>query len=329
MEELLRSLGYSDFELIAERFYSWVYRISPTGRVVKVSTAHRDLRPEGFQTKSEASHFGAEMFTYMEKLAKLGVPIPSISETDLSIVTDRSRGKPFAVLNVPDAGLSVGSLLEHCELPSLRELAKEMICALLPVFYQPCIVSGGYPEVGIDSTASNFTLRDSILAYVDFTAPRYYSPNRGYRIEYPQPDSEVELRQGRWQYYSFCGIITRWLNDCCRIRPDGRGIFLDVLTECLPHEIWRSAKSQLYSLRLPSDLHAPDWRIAIRGAGLTDLRDLACAVAFGDGLDPVGTKQWLGDFYTASRHHPGQPISQERLDSLRVNLLNRFASLSG
>ncbi len=315
-----------EFEFVAERFYSRVYRIP--GRVIKIITPHHILRPDGFASRSEASAFNTEILTYMEKVAALGIPIPSIADTHTVISSARKTNEPFILMDVPDGGLSLEMGLE-CALSSdfLRELAQGMINAVLCVFHQPWLTSG-YPEIGIDPIASNFVFREKDLAtmvYVDFTAPRYFSPDSGYRVEYPQPTSKAEILEAVRRYYEPCGIVTRWLTDCCRIRPDARGIFLDVLNELLPSELWKSVKSQLRSLHLALDIHASEWRKAIHSVSqLADLRDFACAIAATDGADPIGTKQWLNEFFIASRHHPGQLLSDEKLTALRSQLVDRL-----
>ncbi len=312
-----------DFELVAERFYSRVYRIP--GRVVKVITPHHVLRPEGFVNRSEASSFGTEILTYMEKLAALGVPVSPIAETHMVISGVRETGESFVLMDVPDGGASLESLLARASSQEcIRELAHGMVNAILHALRQSRH-AGGYLEVGIDPIASNFVIqKDDIatLTYVDFTAPRYFSADKQHRIEYPQPTSESELRAGRWTYYDPCGIVTRWLTDSCRVRPDARQIFLDVLCQTLPAKLWRALRERLPSLRYkPSQ-----WHSILRDVyGLIDLRDMACELAAADGADPAGTRQWLQKFFEDSRHHPGQPIPDEKLGFLQNQLMQKLA----
>lgn len=323
---LLECYG-KEFEFVAERFYSRVYRIP--GRVIKIITPHHVLRPDGFASRSEASAFMTEILTYMEKIAALGIPVPSIEDTHMVISSARKTNEPFILMDVPDGGISVEKSMEcvQSSLDFLRELAQEMVRAMLHAFHQPRMVEG-YQEIGIDPIASNFVFHDDNLAtmvYVDFTAPRYFSPNHGYRVEYPQPANEAEIREAVWRYYEPCGIITRWFTDCCRIRPDARGIFLDVLEKMLPDKLWGFVRTQLRSLRLPSDIQASEWRHAISEVRqLADFRDFACAIAATDGMNPTETKTWLSTFFIASRHHAGQPLPDEKLADLRCRLFDRL-----
>ncbi len=318
-----------EFEFVAERFYSRVYRIP--GRVIKIITPHHVLRPEGFASRSEASAFMTEILTYMEKVAALGVSVPSLEDTHAVISSAHTTNEPFILMDVPDGGISVEKSMECAESSPdfLRGLAQEMVYAMRCVFRQSRLPDG-CQEVGIDPIASNFVFHNKNLAtmqYVDFTAPRYFSPHYGYRVEYPQPANEAEIREAVWRYYEPCGIITRWLTDCCRIRPDARGIFLDVLKKMLPDELWRSAKSQLQSLHLPPDIRTSEWRHAISEVRqLADFRDLACAIAAADGTNAVGTQKWLSEFFIASRHHAGQPLPDEKLAALKRQLFDRLES---
>mgnify|MGYP001587957091 FL=1 len=316
------------FVLIGERFYSQVYRASTIGRVIKIITSHRVLQSEGFRTKGEAIHFSGEIVTYMEKLAQLGVSVSPISETNISIMGAKNTGESFIVISTPDGGTSVEMLYEKAQSDaSLREFSLEIINNLLPVLYQPKLTNG-YNEVAIDPVPSNFTLAKGRMTYIDFTPPRYFSLDCGYRVEYPQPASQIELHEAIWRYYEPCGILTRWLTDSCRIRPDGRNIFLDTLRESLSDELWKSLASQLQSLSLPSHIQRLDWRNAIYEVNqLIDLRDMACAIAATDCFDLVSTKQWLKDFFIASRHHPGQSIPDDKLDTLKTLLLDRIESM--
>lgn len=321
-------LREQEFTLIGERFYSRVYRASTTGRVIKIITSHRVLQPEGFRTKSEAIHFCAEIVTYMEKLAQLQVPVSSVSETNVFILGARITGESFIVISTPDGGTSVEMLFEGAQSHSfLRELSLEIINNLLPVLCQPKLASG-YSEVAIDPVPSNFALAQGRMTYIDFTPPRYFSPDYGYRVEYPQPTSQVELHEAIWRYYEPSGIVIRWLTDCCRIRPDGRDIFLDVLRESLPNELWQCLTSQLRSLSLPYNIQSLEWRNAIYEVDqLIDLRDMACAIAATDGFDPVSAKKWLNAFFITSRHHPGQSIPDDKIDVLKKMLLDRIGSI--
>jgi len=325
LQSFLKHLAVHEQECltIAERFYSQVYRMG--ARIIKISNPHKDLCPEGFTTKSEASNFATEVLTYMEKLAGLDVPVSSVLHTKLHILHEEKTGRPFVAFDVPDGGVSVESLLAEGESHhALRELARGMIRAFLPVFFQERLESK-YHEVGIDPIPSNFALADGRMTYIDFTPPRYFSPDRGYRVEYPQPADETELRDAIRRYYEPYGIVTRWLTDCCRIRPDGRDIFLGVMRQLLPDALWDLVNRELGSLHLPSDLRTPEWPAAIRSASQsTDLRDFACAIAAADGSDPSATREWLHQFFTASRHHPGQPIPDGTLDILQSKLLDRL-----
>lgn len=314
-----------EFVPVAQRFYSQVYRI--TGRrIYKVISSHQ-VMSEGFRTKSEASAFGTDILAYMEKLAALGVPIPPIEETHLFILNAQATRRPFIVLDTIDGGSSIEMLWEQEESSNgIMEFTAGMIQAILPVLLQEK-PAGGYGEVGIDAMASNFTLLDGCITYIDFTPPRYYSPDRGYRIEYPQPADEGEVREGIWRYYEAEGIIIRLFTDCCRILPDKRNVFLETIRDELPNDLWRRVTDVLSSIHLPADLHAPEWKAAIQSAKKPiELRDLACAIAAADGL-MVSAKKWLEEFFHASRHHPGQPVAEERLNSLRTLLFERRISL--
>lgn len=315
-----------EFEFVAERFYSRVYRIP--GRVIKIITPHHILRPDGFASRSEAGAFMTEILIYMEKVAELGIPIPSLEDTHVVISGTRTTNEPFILMDVPDGGTSVEKNMVHGQVSFdfLRELAQRMMGIMMHALLQPRL-SDEYQEVGIDPIASNFVLHDNKLAtmqYVDFTAPRYFSPDCGYRVEYPQPTNKAELHEAIERYYDPCGIITRWLTDCCRIRPDARSIFLDVLEGLLPEELWAPMKKCLQSLCLPPDVREPAWRHAISSARqLTDFRDLACAIAAADGADLAGTQRWISEFFNASRHHAGQLLPDEQLDGLRRQLFAR------
>lgn len=315
-----------EFTPVAQRFYSHVYRIP--SRVIKIITSHRVLSPEGFNTKSEAGRFGTEIFTYMEKLGALGVPISPVSETNMLVLSGQETGRPFIVLDAPDGGASVEMLLEQSNSDAaIRDLAVGMMRAVLPVLQQQKLAHG-YPEVGIDATPGNFTLVYGSIMYIDFTPPRYFSPDRGYRIEYPQPEGEEEIREGLRRYYEPDGVLTRWLTDCCRIRPDKRSLFLAVLRDTLPYGIWGPVIDALCSVRLPAELHAREWETAIESARQPfELRDLACAMAAVNGSDPVSAKRWLDEFFHASRHHPGKPVPQEQFSLLKMHLRDRRISL--
>lgn len=316
-----------EFEFVAERFYSRVYRVP--GRVIKIITPHHVLRPDGFASRSEASSFMTEILIYTEKIAALGIPIPPLSDTHAAISSTRKTNEPFILMDVPDGGVSVEKSMScmQSSFGFLRELAGEMVRVMLYAFRQPHLPDG-YQEVGIDPIASNFVLRNNNLAtmvYVDFTAPRYFSPDYGYRVEYPQPANEAEIREAVWRYYEPCGIITRWFTDCCRIRPDARGIFLDVLEKMLPDKLWMLVRTQLPSLRLPLDIRTSEWHSAISEASqLADFRDFACAIAATDGANPTETQKWLSEFFIASRHHAGQPLPDEKLAVLRHQLFDRL-----
>lgn len=327
LSAFLSQLGFygHDFELVAERFYSRVYRVP--GRVVKVITPHHVLRPEGFGSRSEASSFGTEILTYMEKLAALGVPVSPVAETHIVVSGTRETAEPFVLMDVPDGGASLEGMLARASSHEfIRELAHGMVHVVLHVLRQSRL-AGGYLEVGIDPIASNFVIqKDDIatLTYVDFTAPRYFSADKQHRIEYPQPMSESELRAGRWTYYDPCGIAIRWLTDSCRVRPDARQIFLEVLCENLPAKLWKAVRERLPSLRY----HPSQWHSVLQDVyGLTDLRDIACGLAAADGADPVVTRQWLQGFFEASRHHPGQPFPDEKLGALRAQLTDRLSAI--
>lgn len=323
-------LRKEEFMLIGQRFYSQVYRMSAMCRVIKIITSHRVLQPEGFHTKSEAISFAQDIVTYMEKLAALGVSVSPISETSLFILGAQRMGETFLVISVPDGGISVEALLERaqsCASPypsaSLYALSVEMINMLLPVLHQSRLTNG-YAEVGMDAVPSNFALRDGRMSYIDFTPPRYFSPDQGYRVEYPQPTSETELREARWRYYEPCGILTRWLTDCCRIRPDGRNMFLSALSESIDDELWQLMNSQLRSLSLPLDFRMPEWRATVESIHQPiDIRDIACAIAYTDHFD-AQSRQWLNGVFIASRHHPGEPIPEKKLETLRMMLFDRL-----
>ena len=322
-------LDEKGFVPIGQRFYCQVYRMPAMQRVIKIITSHRVLQPEGFHTKSEAIGFAKDIVTYMEKLAALGLPVSPIEETNLFVLGARNTGETFIVISVPDGGKSVEMFLEAVQSPdSLQELALGMIHTLLPVLRQTRIPSQGYSEVGIDAVPSNFALHNGRMTYIDFTPPRYYSPDHGFRVEYPQPALEAEMREARWRYYEPCGILTRWLTDCCRIRPDGRTIFIDTLRESVDETLWRSIKMQLLSLNLPAEFSSPEWQIAVDLDYVSahqpiDIRDIACAMAYTDTYN-AEAKQWLGEIFVASRHHPGEPIPEQKLEILRAKLQERL-----
>ncbi len=319
-------LHKEEFALIGERFYSQVYRAVAKRRVIKIITSHRVLQSEGFHTKSEAMGFAMDILTYMEKLDKLGVSVSPLSETNLFLLGAQSTGEIFLVISALDGGISVETLLERAESSDhLYALSMEMLRILSPALCQPRLADG-YAEIGMDGVPSNFALHEGRMTYIDFTPPRYYSPDQGYRVEYPQPVSQAELYEAIWRYYEPCGIITRWLTDCCRIRPDGRSTFLTALQQSIDCELWQFINSQLPSLNLPFDFttHMREWRIAIESMHKAiDLRDIACAIAYTDSFD-ARAKQWLNDVFIASRHHPGEPIHEEKLGSLRKTLLDRL-----
>ncbi|GEM_PF-3451133 len=317
-------LDEQGFIPIGQRFYCQVYRMPAMQRVIKIITSHRVLQPEGFHTKSEAIGFAKDIVTYMEKLTELGVSVSPVEETNLFVLGAHNTGETFIVISVPDGGKSVEMFLEAAPSKSLHDLAIGMIHTLLPVLQQTRIPSQGYAEVGIDAVPSNFALTNGRMTYIDFTPPRYFSPDHGFRVEYPQPASEAEMREARWRYYEPCGILTRWLTDCCRIRPDGRNIFISALRESIDPPLWQFMKSHLRSLNLPTDINMPEWQIAIKFMRQPiDIRDMACAMAYTEEFDAL-SKEWLSEIFIASRHHPGEPIPEEKLEGLRTRLLERL-----
>ena len=320
-------LHKEEFALIGERFYSQVYRAVAKRRVIKIITSHRVLQPEGFHTKSEAMGFARDILTYMEKLEKLGVRVSPLSETNLFLLGAQGTGEIFLVISALDGGISAETLLEGAgSKDCLYELSMEMIRILSPALHQPRL-AGGYPEIGMDGVPSNFAVYDGHMTYIDFTPPRYYSRDQGYRVEYPQPATHAELYEAIWRYYEPCGIITRWLTDCCRIRPDGRNIFLTALRQSIDDELWQFMKNQLPSLNLPLDFKMGEWRITIESMRKAiDIRDIACAMAYTDNFDPRA-KHWLNDIFIASRHHPGEAIHEEKLEALRIKLLARLTMI--
>ncbi|MDP3779018.1 MAG: hypothetical protein Q8R30_03205 [bacterium] len=321
-------LDEQGFVPIGQRFYCQVYRMSAMQRVIKIITSHRVLQPEGFHTKSEAIGFAKDIVTYMEKLAGLGVSVSPIEETNLFVLGAKNTGETFIVISVPDGGKSVEMFLEAvCSPHSLHNLALSMIKTILPVLQQTRIPSQGYSEVGMDAVPSNFALNNGRMTYIDFTPPRYYSPDHGFRVEYPQPTLEAEMREARWRYYEPSGILTRWLTDCCRIRPDGRNQFISALRESVDGALWRFMEKHLRSLTLPADFKAPEWQIAVESVHQPiDIRDIACAMAHTDTYD-ASSKQWLSEIFIASRHHPGEPIPKDKLDALRNMLLDRLSTM--
>ena len=80
---------------------------------------------------------------------------------------------------------------------------------------------------------------------------------------------------------------------------------------------------QLQSLKLPAELSSPEWQIAVDSVHQPiDIRDIACAMAYTDTYD-AKAKQWLGEIFVASRHHPGEPIPEQNLEILRAKLHER------
>lgn len=321
-------LDEQDFLPIGERFYCQVYRMPAMHRVIKIITSHRVLQPEGFHTKSEAIGFAKEIVTYMEKLAGLGVSVSSLEQTNLFVLGSKTTGETFITISTPDGGRSVEMFLEDaCSRNSLYALAIGMIKTLLPVLHQTRLTQG-YAEVGMDGVPSNFAITNGRMTYIDFTPPRYFSPDHGYRVEYPQPICEAEMREARWRYFEPCGILTRWLTDCCRVRPDGRNVFISALRECIDNDLWRFMKNHLRSLTLPSNLCAPEWKTAIEAVHQPiDIRDMACAMAHTQKFDALA-KNWLDTIFVASRHHPGEPIPKDKLNTLRNMLLQRLEAVA-
>ena len=320
LAEALRHLtvNLTDSEKIGQRFYADVYRLEGQ-RVLKLIAGHRILNPRGFASKSEAVFFAHEICVYQEKLAAVDVPVVSLAETTIAVLTEPTSGRPFIVMLMPFAGKSAEFLFRQADSTQalFSDLADSMIQSLLRVISQPD--GNTLTPVGIDAQVSNFVVNDhGCITYVDFTPPRYFSADRGYRVEYPQPANIGELEAGIDRYYRPTGILARWLTDCCRVRPEARRIFVDELARQISPDLRLRLGQILPTLSL-SDSSSRREIIAVITATetLIGLRDCACLLASLDGREPA----WLEKFFNQSRHHPGQHTADIPLDQLKFELL--------
>lgn len=307
---------------IARGAYSVTHRLE--AHVAKVAHAH----PFSEQSRTTVSDleeyrcYAAQCVEYQRRLASLGVPVPPLEQTIVGTLIEGSveEGTEVSVFTVTEyAGqpLQIVSAAAPTRAVICAD-ARDVLQAVLPVLEQERDREGRVP-VGIDVQLKNFVRAARRVVYVDFTPPRFYTPEGGFRVEWPQPRDTRALEEGWKRFYMPAGILLQWLSYCCLWAPDARPLFLQLLRRHVPSPLAAELFSTFSFLRLSARSTRRAWRRAVATAvDSTELRAIACALAAPTGTHPE-TRSRLRTFWTRTTFLPFHRTS-ETLDAHRTLL---------
>lgn len=201
-------------ETVLEGFHTKVYVSEAEGCVRKVY---------GLKTRPFSLWGAVQMIldirAYDQALRQIGIATPE--RFGFSLRRHPDRGGLLVVEKAAFIPRSVEEVFQQADWTEVEWTAKAILAD-----FEATFTSGG--RVMIDSPASNFRRTDHTVYYVDLMPPRGLIRGRKL-IENPRPlDPDIE----QFLYQRYCGPRTPLviLNQWCRLRPQNRREFEDLIT---------------------------------------------------------------------------------------------------
>lgn len=257
------------------------------------------------------------LLNYRQALEKANVPVPTQSETQIIINTNRDSGKlnvteisPFFGKGLEDELLQAGpkkcQVITRMILGSIKGLLKKTL-PNTPLLLQ----------VGIDLIPRNFTL-NTALHYVDLVPPKIWLKGK-FLLEIPEPQDKETIQLGIWRHYSKKGIFQVLLVQLCKLRPELKPLFEKEIISFL-EQAGEKEVLNFFSQR-PALLQDPKKLILLaQNLGFPELytlRDIACQLCF---LGKLSQNQ-LAEIFVLS-HFTSQPLSERKMKAIKQILRN-------
>jgi len=304
--------GVQDHEVlgtIAGSYNRLVLRVKGNGHdgggdssVFKIAAAHEG-HVDDFRGKCEEIH------GYQQMLKVLGVRTPDPITTHETVM----NGRHFLLEISPFTGQTVHDVMTTASETEALTLSQGMAdTALRPILSQETRGDGNL-RCGVDMIPRNFT-RDGAgkLHYVDLWPPKLWL-NGEPALEYPEPvDSEV-IDLGIFRHFTHFGVTQAFLVQLCRIRPDLRRKFQDLIDQFLGSiEMPTTRKQMLASPACRFQNGEPLDRVLapLDSREIYDLRELACELTFQGRLIPSDLEQIFQDSHFQDTPLPGDLIDQ-------------------
>lgn len=175
-------------------------------------------------------------------------------------------------------------------------------------------------EVGIDPLPANFCVLGNDMQFVDLFPPRYRKANMTI-VEIPHPTTKVGWEIGYWKHYTACGILHIFFSQLCRIKPEFRLKFEELIFEYIknfPQECvknyfnnscWRKVREALESIHRIID--------SMTGEDIYKMREIAGEFEFRGLFKPV--EDDYQQFYKDA--HFEDELSAETVQNLKNRLL--------
>lgn len=278
-------------------------------RVLKVAQAHQDSG-ELFAAYCQL------MEEYRQLLKSCGIKTP---EPIFTIKTTNDLGQHVFIEISPYIGPSCDNLLLKAS-PQEALILTQKILEATQLLLSSCSISTKRLLCGLDMIPRNFTQDSSgQIWYVDHWPPKKEKGDK-LTLEYPEPNDPEVIEIGIYRNYTLQGILQVFLTHLCRLRPELRREFQNLITKFL-----QKIKAQTILQELDN---SPAKRLERDDVGLKelleplgfpetlDLREIACELVYQGKLKP----QTLDQIFQES-HFQDQKLEEEKIQSIKHLML--------
>ena len=264
-------------------------------------------------------------------LLRGGIAVSNIDE----VILLEERDEAEIVIKSPFKGADCESLIRKTDdNDEIKQLVKRMLDLLAPLLNKRCendnapiglgLNTGGFEcvmnrmicshqvFVGIDSKTANFCQSNGELCFVDFFPPRYRKTD-SVIVEIPEPKTQLGYRLGYWKHFTVCGILHVFFSQLCRIRPDLREEFENIILgyfsvfPCVKsyfeNSCWKKVRDLLNKENYPAVIEIID---SMFGADIYQMREIAAELAYAK----LMSKEDFEYFYRKSHFEDTLPEKQ-------------------
>lgn len=230
----------------------------------------------------------------------------------------------------------LGSLIAQADSPaeSLR-IFNLILEQIITPFFQS--TKGMRLDVGLDIAPRNYVTNDGqSVYYADYLPPKIRIGDH-LPLEYPEPTHPEVISIGRLRHYNKRGLLLTLLTQTCKLRPELRYQFLDVLDEFLQRNQMNElshcfSKSPSLQLRKgEKGLKANEEIIgSLTGLGIDYLwlRDVACEIAaWAATVNPHNLNGRLKTIFDLT-HLQDQPVPTSNIETAKRELIRWNFDLS-